>query len=104
AVRLEALRLRGEVVATGVGGHHAKARRCKRLDLQPPTEPELREPVQQDDQRPIPCLDVMQAHIADLGDALLELDPNVRQLADLGQEVHLRESRPWPRDYARRPE
>jgi hypothetical protein len=52
AVGLEVLRLRGQVVATGVGGYYAKARRRERRDLQPPTEPELWEAVQQNDQRP----------------------------------------------------
>src|SRR5438034_6603889 len=45
-VGLEALWLRREVVATRVGRHHPKTRRRKRRNLQPPTEPELREAVQ----------------------------------------------------------
>ena len=77
-VGLEALRLRRQVVATRVGRDHPKARRRERLDLQPPTEPELREAVQQDDQRPLAGLDVVQVHVADVGVALAKLDPVVR--------------------------
>ena len=47
-------------------------------DLPPPAEPELREAVQQDDQRPVSRLDVMQLHVADVGVALPELGPAVR--------------------------
>ena len=50
-------------------------------DLQPPTEPELREAVQQNDQRPIAGLDVMQALIADVGVSLAKLDPAGRHQA-----------------------
>src|SRR5262245_42393647 len=40
-VGLEPLRLRGQVVATRVGRDDPKTRLHERLDLQPPTEPEL---------------------------------------------------------------
>ena len=53
--------------STRVGRDHPKASRHERLDLQPPTEPELREAVQQNDQRALAGLDVMQALIADFG-------------------------------------
>src|SRR6185295_11057473 len=69
-VSLEALWLRREVVATRVGRDDSKARRRERCDLQPPAEPELREAVQQKDQRPIAGLDVMQPYVADLGVAV----------------------------------
>ena len=49
-VRLEALWLRLQVVATRVGGDYTKTRRRQRRNLSPPTEPELREAVQQNDQ------------------------------------------------------
>jgi hypothetical protein len=78
AVGLEALRLRRQVVAACVWRDHSEARRRERLDLQAPTEPELRETVQQDDQRPVARLDVMQALIADLGVSLAKLDPVMR--------------------------
>ena len=86
AVGLEALWLRRQVVATRVGGDHPKTRRHERLDLQPPTEPELREAVQQNDQRPVTGLDVMQPHIADFGVTLPKLDPDVREHAGGGHE------------------
>src|SRR5436190_15181804 len=53
SVGLEALWLRGEVVATRVGGDDSKAGRRERRDLSAPTEPELREAVQQKDERPL---------------------------------------------------
>src|SRR6476661_2521123 len=46
SVRLESLWLRRQVVATCIRGDHPKARCRERLDLQSPTEPELREAVQ----------------------------------------------------------
>src|SRR5438034_2486713 len=64
-----------------VGGDHPKTRSSERLDLSPPTEPELREAVQQNDQRPLTGLDVMQALIADLGIAVAKFDPDVRERA-----------------------
>src|SRR5215510_4500281 len=47
-----------------------ESRRRQRFDLQPPAVPELGEAVQQNDQRPVTGLDVMQPHVADLGIAL----------------------------------
>jgi hypothetical protein len=85
-VRLEAVWLRGQVVATSVGGDDPKTGRRKRRDLQPPTEPELREAVQQNDQRAVTSLDVMQALTANLGVTLPKLDPNVREHAGSGHE------------------
>ena len=84
AVSLESFRLRRQVVPTRVGGDHPKARRRERLDLQPPTEPELGEPVQQDEQRTIAGLDVVQGLIAHVGEALADLDRTVRQKAAEG--------------------
>jgi hypothetical protein len=78
-VGLEALWLRRQVVATQVGRDDSKARRRERRDLQPPAEPELRKTVQQNDQRPITGLDVVQARIADLGVTLAKLGPDVRE-------------------------
>jgi hypothetical protein len=66
----DAARLGGQVVAARVGGDDAESGRRERLDLQPPAVPELGEAVQQDDQRPVTGLDVMQPHIADIGVAL----------------------------------
>src|SRR4051794_25223782 len=73
AVSRYAGRLRGQVVAAGVRRDDPKARRGERRDLSPPAVPELGEAVQQDDQRPVTSLDVMQPHVAHLGVALLEL-------------------------------
>ena len=81
AVGLEALWLRRQVVATRVGRDDPKTRRHERRDLQPPAVPELREAVQQNDQRPVTGLDVVQALIADLGITLSELDPDVGERA-----------------------
>ena len=80
-VSREAVGLRRQVVAAQVGCDHAETGRRERRDLQPPAVPELREAVQQDDQRPVPGLDVMEPHVADFGVALPKLDPDVRQHA-----------------------
>jgi hypothetical protein len=48
----------------------AEPRFGERVDLQPPAVPELGEAVQQHDQRPLACLDVVQLHVADVGVAL----------------------------------
>src|SRR6185437_6973871 len=61
------IRPRGQVVAAHVGRDDAEARRRERLDLPPPAVPELGEAVQQDDQRPLAGLDVVQLHVAGLG-------------------------------------
>ena len=67
-VVVEAVRLRRQVVAAQVGRDDAEARLHERFDLPPPAVPELREAVQQDDQRPVAGLDVVQHHVvADLG-------------------------------------
>ena len=63
----DAVRPRRQVVAAHVGRDDAESRRRERLDLQPPAVPELGEAVQQNDQRPLAGLDVMQSDIADLG-------------------------------------
>ena len=70
AVGGDAVRLGRQVVAAQVGRDDAEARCRERRDLPPPAVPELREAVQQDDQRPVAGLDVMQPHVADLGVAL----------------------------------
>ena len=80
-VSREAVGLRRQVVAAQVGRDHAETRRRERRDLQPPAVPELREAVQQDDQRPVAGLDVMQPHVADLGVALPKFGPAVRERA-----------------------
>jgi hypothetical protein len=66
----EAVRLRRQVVAAQVGRDDAEARLHEWCDLPAPAVPELREAVQQDDQRPVAGLDVVHAHVADLGVAL----------------------------------
>jgi hypothetical protein len=80
-VGLEVLGLRRKVVATRIGRDDAKTRRRERRDLEPPTEPELRKAVQQNDQGAVTGLDVMQLHIADFGVTLPKLDPDVREHA-----------------------
>src|SRR6187397_823037 len=77
AVGLEALRLRRQVDAARVGCDDPKTRRRERRDLQSPTEPELREAVQENDQRPVTRFDVMQALIANFGITLPKLNPDV---------------------------
>jgi hypothetical protein len=42
--------------------------------------------MQQNDQRPIAGLDVVQVHVADLGVTLPKLDPHVREQARGGHE------------------
>jgi hypothetical protein len=74
-VGLHVGRPRRQVVAAHVGCDDAKTRVCEWLDLPPPAEPELGEAVQQNDQRAFTHLDVMQAHIADVGVALTKLGP-----------------------------
>ena len=72
-------RPRRQVVAAHVGCHDAESRRRERLDLPPPAVPELGEAVQQDDQRPVTRLDVMQPLVADLGVALPNAAGQVRR-------------------------
>src|SRR5262245_55635479 len=98
-VVLEVLWLRGQVVAPRIGRHDAKTGLRKGLDLQPPAKPALREAMLQNDQRPIAGLDVVQAHVSDLGVALLKLDPDVRQLSRLSHQALL-EWGTWMRAYA----
>ena len=78
AVGGDAVRLGRQVVPPQVGRDDAEARCRERRDLQPPAVPELREAVQQDDQRPVAGLDVMQPHVPDLGVALPKFGPAVR--------------------------
>ena len=59
-VGLEALWLRRQVVAARVRCDDPKTRSHERRDLPSPAEPELREAVQQKDQRPFAGLDVVQ--------------------------------------------
>ena len=68
-----------------MSGATTRSPRREWLDLQPPAEPELREAVQQNDQRPFTRLDVMQAHVADVGVALTKLGPVVRR--QVGERV-----------------
>jgi hypothetical protein len=56
---------------------------------------ELREAVQQDEQRPFAGLDVVQALIADVGIPLAKLGPNVRQHAGGRHGISFLESTPW---------
>ena len=58
-------------------GDDPETRRRERRDLFSPAEPELREAVQQNDQRPIAGLDVVQVHIADFDVPLPKLDPDI---------------------------
>ena len=78
AVGADAVRLGGQVVAAQVGRDDAEAGCRERRDLPPPAVPELREAVQQNDQRPVAGLDVVQPHVADIGVALPKLGPAVR--------------------------
>ena len=80
----EAVRLRRQVVAAQVGRDDAEARLHERCDLLPPAVPELREAVQQDDQRPVAGLDVVQLHVADLGVALAKGGAGVDRRAGEG--------------------
>src|SRR4051794_33623946 len=57
AVGFELLWLRGQVVAPRVGRYDPKTGRHERRDLEPPTEPELGEAVQQNDERALTGLD-----------------------------------------------
>ena len=90
-VGLEALRLRRQVDAARVGRDDPKTSSRERRDLQPPTEPELWEAVQENDQRPVTCLDVVQALIADFGITLPKLSSDVRERAGGGGHEDL----PW---------
>src|SRR4029077_19986640 len=58
-------------------------------DLQPPTEPELREAVEKNDQRPLTRLHVMQALIIDLGIAFPKFDPDVRKGAVVHEDLRV---------------
>jgi hypothetical protein len=72
-VVLEALRLRRQVVATGVGRDDPKTRRRERLELSAPPEPKLREAVQQgQDHRP----DVSSEHVTNVGLIASKRRPN----------------------------
>src|SRR4051794_19767102 len=80
-VRRGAVGLRRQVVAAQVGRDHAETGRREGLDLQPPPEPELREAVQQHDQRAVAGLGVVQPHVTDLGVAFSKFSPAVRHKA-----------------------
>ncbi len=67
-------RARREVVAARVGRNDAKAGLRKRRDLPAPTEPELREAVQQDDERTVSRLDVVDSYVLELGVSVLQAD------------------------------
>ena len=75
AVGGDAVRFGGQVVSPQVGRDDAEARCRERRDLQPPAVPELREAVQQNDQRPVAGFDVMQPHFPDVGVALPKFGP-----------------------------
>jgi hypothetical protein len=81
-VRRDTVGLRRQVVAAQVGRDHAETGRRERRDLQPPAVPELREAVQQDDQRPVAGLDVMELHVAELGVAVPKVSRLVVQHVD----------------------
>jgi hypothetical protein len=78
AVGLDPVGLGGQVVAAQVGRDDAEARCRERRDLPPPAVPELREAVQENDQRPVAGLDVMQPHVPDVGVTLPKLGISVR--------------------------
>jgi hypothetical protein len=67
-----AIRPRRQVVAAQVGRDDAEARLDERRDLLPPAVPELREAVEQDDERAVAGLDVVQRRVAHVGVALAE--------------------------------
>ena len=81
AVGVDAVRLGRQVVPPQVGRDDPEARCRERRDLQSPAVPELREAVQQNDQRTCTGLDVMQVHIADFRVTLPKLDTDVREHA-----------------------
>src|SRR5262245_14033479 len=66
-VRGNAVRSRGQVIAARVWCDNPKSCCRERLDLQPPAVPELRETMQQNDQRTVAGLYVMQPLVADFG-------------------------------------
>ena len=82
----EAVGLRREVVAAEVGRDDAEAGLDERLDLLPPAVPELREAVQQEDQRALAGLDVVERRLADLGVALAKAVTD-QGLVSVGVEV-----------------
>ena len=63
----DAVRLRRQVIAACIGCDDPESRRRKRFDLLPPSVPELGEAVQQNDQRPLAGLDVVQSLVAYIG-------------------------------------
>jgi hypothetical protein len=65
-------RLRGQVVAAQVRCDDPESRRRERFDLLPPAVPELGEAVQQENQRSLAGLHVVQSLVADLGVAFTE--------------------------------
>src|SRR5215218_7829931 len=67
-----------EVVAAHVRGNHAEAGLDQRRDLVPPLVPELREAVQQQHERSLARLDVVQPHISEVGIAVRQLHPAQR--------------------------
>ena len=69
-VRRPPARLGGQVVAAQVGRDDAEPGLGQRRDLVPPAVPELREAVQEHDQRAFALLDVVQADGSELGVAL----------------------------------
>ena len=83
-VRRDAVRFRGQVIAAHIRYDDPEARRRQRLDLLPPAVPELGEAVQQDEQRPLTGLHVMQPLIADLGIALTKFAAVVHDLPPFG--------------------
>ncbi len=72
-VSRDAVRLRRQVIAARVRCDDPESSRRERLDLPAPPVPELGETVQQDDQRPLAGLDVVQSLVADLGVPLVKL-------------------------------
>jgi SAM-dependent methyltransferase len=85
----------GGAVAALVRGDDPEAGLRQRRDLPPPRVPELREAVEQDDERPGPGLDVVQVHAADVGGLVLEVGGHAGTL-DEGRVVSVRV---MPRSY-----
>jgi hypothetical protein len=73
AVGGDALRLGRQVVPPQVGRDNAEARGRKRRDLPPPAIPELREAVEQNEQRTVAGLNVMQPYVPGLSVAFPNL-------------------------------
>ena len=72
----DAVRLRRQVIAAHIRCNYPESRRRERFDLLPPPVPELGEAVQQDNQRPVTSLDVVQSLVAYIGIAFAKFPPS----------------------------